>query len=48
MDAVLWSVGRHPGCRTAQTISDQAEARLIAALTKHLGAVEIQPTERTA
>jgi len=42
MDAVLWAVGRHPGCRSSSPISDQAEASLIATLNQHLGAVEIE------
>lgn len=41
MDAVLWAVGRHPGCRSSPPISDRAEAQLIAALTHHLGAAEV-------
>jgi len=38
----------HPGCRPAQPIPDASLGRLVAYLTQHLGAAEIQPTERTA
>jgi len=38
LDAVLWVVGRHPGCSSSPPISDQAEARLIDHLAVNLGA----------
>ena len=45
MDAVLWAAGRHPGCGSSPTISDQAEDRLIGHLTQSPGAVVL--TEET-
>ncbi len=45
MDAVLWAVGRHPGCGSSPPISDQAEARLIDHLATSLGAAVL--TEKT-
>jgi len=40
LDAVLWAVGRHPGCSTSPPISDDAYRRLVGHLATSLGAVE--------
>ncbi len=48
LDAVLWSVGRHPNCRPAGPIDDAALARLIDYLADIVGAVVItKKTETT-
>lgn len=37
--------GLHPGCRTAEPLSDTEHDRLVAALTDRLGATPVQPVE---
>ncbi len=41
LDAVAWSIGRHPGCGPYRPLTDDAYERLVAHLTKSLGATEI-------
>lgn len=44
LDAVLWSVGRHPNCRTAGPLDADALDRLTRYLADALGAAEINDT----
>jgi hypothetical protein len=42
LDAVAWSIGKHPGCGPYQPLTDAAYDRLVAHLTQSLGAAEIR------
>ena len=44
LDAVAWSIGRHPNCGPYKPLTDAAYDRLVAHLTQHLGAVEMEAT----
>lgn len=46
LDSVLWSVGRHPGCRTAGPLVEQSLDRLIAYLADAVGAIPIRTNQQ--
>jgi len=45
LDSVLWSVGRHPGCRPAGPLNAEAFDRLLRNLAGVLGAVVLTDRE---
>ena len=47
LDAVAWSIGKHPNCGPYQPLTDAAYDRLVAHLIHSLGAVEIGSTTST-
>ena len=44
LDAVAWSIGRHPNCGPYKPLTNAAYDRLVAHLTHSLGAAEIAST----
>ena len=46
LDAVAWSIGKHPNCGPYQPLTDVAYDRLVGHLANELGAVEIESTNR--
>ena len=47
LDAVAWSIGKHPNCGPYQALTDAAYDRLVVHLIHSLGAVEIESTTST-
>lgn len=47
LDAVAWSIGRHPGCGPYQPLTDAVYERLISHLALIVGAVVITEKKET-
>ncbi|MGI8700369.1 MAG: hypothetical protein ACR2JU_04035 [Nocardioidaceae bacterium] len=47
LDAVAWSIGKHPNCGPYQPLTDDAYSRLVAHLADSLGAIDITETTTT-
>lgn len=48
LDAVAWSIGRHPGCGAYAPLNDASYERLSAHLASIVGAIFITEKERSA